>query len=620
MFVAQAVLAAAFASPLPVAAATPSTAPSPAASPVPTASPLRTITITTAERSASKLSSTPQTTYVVDRAKIEASGYRTIAEAIRDVPGMTFFQYGGFGAQASYGELGSLRSIVLLDGLPITSGSSGEIDLGTLSSNDVERIEVVESGGSTLYGSGGAGGVINIITSVPRTTYLLASYGSFGDRQLRVSTGNGIVGASFERHIATNDYPYAAQNGLPAGTRVNAQALQSDGSFDYAQTLGVYSLRATARFTSLALGVPGQVVPKGLTPDVYDPSNRNDLYGQVSRRDGKFTTSLSVSGFRTSLTDSNDGPQDSLVDARTNVALEEVVRQSGTSSLVAGIDLSRETALDDLGAFGPPPEFAAAQSQNAVYAQQNAGVGPGGTVYAGLRAENDTPAGGTLEPAGGFLFPAGPLKIAGNAASSFIVPTLFDLYYPMFSNPALLPERDRNLNLVISTDEVAGAPKLTIFDRTSSNLITDDANFIPVNAGRAHFQGATLSFSPRLYAGVTSTFSVTDLSTATQANGGLASRVDFEPVLQGTVSIAKALGRDRFGYGLDAHFAGAHTESFAGPGTYGQYSVFDIYARARLAREATVTARLDDTGNARYAAVYGYPVPARSFRVELSTR
>lgn len=602
--------------------------PSPASSPAPSAAPLTTIgTVTTAERYPSSLATTPQTTYVVSRAQIEANGYQTIADAIRNVPGMTFYQYGAFGAQASYGTLGSLRSIVLLNGSPITAGSSGEVDLDTLSSNDVERIEVVESGGSTLYGSGGAGGVINIITSVPRSVYLLASYGSFGDQAVRLAAGNGTVGVSFERHIATNDYPYLAQNGLPGGLRQDAQALQTDGSIEYAQTLGSWNLRASARLSQLNLGLPGPVAfafgASELTPNEVDPSNRNDLLAKIAHVDGKFTTSFTVAGLHQAVYDNGNGfgPESSIVDSRTNASLEEVVRESDRNALVAGIDLSRESLLDVLGPFGPPVNFTAAQSQSAAYAQQTFGVGAGGTIYAGLRGENDRPAGAILEPALGFQFPVGEWRIAANGASSFIVPTLFDLYYPNFSNPNLLPERDRNLNVVISGNATALNPKLTLFDRTASDLITTGANFLPVNAGRAHFQGAVLSVGPRFGQTIVQ-LSVTDLPIATQVNNGVTGRIDYEPVFQSTISVQRPEGPGigNIGYGVSAKIVGGHTESYAGPGLYGQYTTFDAYLRARLGPRAVLTARVMDVGNEYYETYFSYPMPARSYRLELSTR
>jgi outer membrane cobalamin receptor len=190
----------------------------------------------------------------------------------------------------------------------------------------------------------------------------------------------------------------------------------------------------------------------------------------------------------------------------------------------------------------------------------------------------------------------------------------------MYSNPNLLPERDRNLNLVVSSDRGPLAPTLTIFDRTASNLITDNADFVPVNAGRAHFQGATLSLAPKLARQLITQFSITDLPTATQVTNGIVERVDYEPVLQGTISIEHPIGFNAFGYGLTAKLVGAHTESYAGPGTFGQYSDFDAYIRARLARHAVLTARVNDLGNAHYGTFYSYPMPARSYRLEISTR
>ena len=54
------------------------------------------------------------------------------------------------------------------------------------------------------------GGVINIITGAGRGVDLNLSDGSYGDRDARVALGDGRVGFSFERHVATNDYAYPA--------------------------------------------------------------------------------------------------------------------------------------------------------------------------------------------------------------------------------------------------------------------------------------------------------------------------------------------------------------------------------------------------------------------------
>jgi vitamin B12 transporter len=598
----------------------------PSSTPSPT---LKTIgsVVTTSERRETPLAETVKPTFVVDRTTIENNGYDTIGEALANVPGMRVFQYGAFGAEADYSAMGSTLggggTQVLLNGVPISAGSTGAVDLGTLSTNGVERIEVVESGGSTLYGSGAPGGVINIVTSVPRETYLNLAYGSFGDRQIRVATGNGVVGVTFERHVATNDYSYAPLNGYPGGVRQNDEALQTDGSIEYKQKIGAYTIRASERSTQLDIGQPGEL--NDLTPDNYNATNRDDLMTEISRTDGNHTASLTLSGMRQGglffggygVT----GPQvSSLIDARSGVSLKEVVDEHGHDALVAGIDLWRESALDTLGPFGPPPNFAAAQSQSAIYAQQTIGIGPDGKTYAGLRAEHDSPAGSIIAPAAGFLLPLGVARVGANVGSSFIVPTLFDLYFPGYSNPNLLPERDRNLDSSITVPKLPITPTLTVFDRVADNLITSNSQFVPINAGTAHFQGATFSLKTRPLHRVVTTFSVTDLWTATQVVSGVTTRADYEPVLSSTLNLEREMGTSNMGFGLAVHIVGAHTESYAAPGDFGSYGTADFYTKFRLPRHGFLTLRMKNLANEQYGSYYAFPQPGRSYRVEWATR
>ncbi len=190
-------------------AATPS--PSPSASPAG----LRPIgEVVTNDRRPEPIGLTSQPTFVIDRAHIEAFGDRTVDDALRDVPGVELFSYGAFGAQTTYGIRGasSAQTLVLVDGIPVTDPTTGTIEISQFSTVGVKRIEVVESGSSTLYGTSASGGVINIITQVPRGAYLAGSLGSFDDRDVRATVGDGTVGFDFERHVATNAYPYGPLN------------------------------------------------------------------------------------------------------------------------------------------------------------------------------------------------------------------------------------------------------------------------------------------------------------------------------------------------------------------------------------------------------------------------
>ena len=330
----------------PAGAATPT--PSPSATP---SAPPQIGHVVTSDRHDEPLSSAIRPTFVVDRDHIDAEGDRTIAQAIAEVPGVALFSYGPFGAQTSYGIRGasSQQTLVLLDGIPISAASSGSIDLGTYSTSGVNRIEIVESGGSTLYGANAVGGIINIITSVPRGEYLLGSTGSLGDNDVRVSGGNGIVGASLERHVASNSYNYPALDGEPAGVRSNNYGQQSDGRLSFSVPVSsTWTVRGSGGLDAVTIGVPGSVVSP--TFNAQQRSSIDDAHVEIARTTAQSSLTLTASGSTQNIVynDPDAGGESATYDGRTGLSLRDVVT-GGRGTLVAGVDLSRESALDNLG-------------------------------------------------------------------------------------------------------------------------------------------------------------------------------------------------------------------------------------------------------------------------------
>ena len=56
------------------------------------------------------------------------------------------------------------RSLLLIDGVPMLGSAGGNISWGTVPTSEIDRVEIVKSGGSAMYGSSSMGGVVNIIT------------------------------------------------------------------------------------------------------------------------------------------------------------------------------------------------------------------------------------------------------------------------------------------------------------------------------------------------------------------------------------------------------------------------------------------------------------------------
>ena len=130
---------------------------------------------------------TAQPVFVLDRSKIEATGLQSVGELLQQLTASgkalnaKFNSSGNFGyppdgggigagsAQVDLRNLGSQRTLVLVDGVrwvneSSASGVSGSADLNTIPLAIIERVEVLEDGASAIYGSDAIAGVVNIIT------------------------------------------------------------------------------------------------------------------------------------------------------------------------------------------------------------------------------------------------------------------------------------------------------------------------------------------------------------------------------------------------------------------------------------------------------------------------
>jgi vitamin B12 transporter len=326
-----------------------------------------------------------------------------------------------------------------------------------------------------------------------------------------------------------------------------------------------------------------------------------------------------VSGARGALSynDPQNGGETDTYDARTGASLRDVVAW-GNSSLVAGIDVARESALLFLGAASVPPTATAAISQSAAYAQYRAAITSAAIVTVGLRGEHDSPQGSVLVPAAGVSLGAGSMRLSLNYAQTFRVPTIDDLYFPGFSNPNLVPERSQNLDAALKAPLGAGSVSLDWFERQAVNLIALDQNFVPQNIAQASLAGFVLTAHTAPFHGMVATVGVTDMYRAQNLTPGQsAMRLNFQPVTTTTLGIERPFGGGATAFGINAATGSTHNE--AGTPRGGQ-TIIDAYVRQRLARELIVSLRARNLGDERYAPVLGYPAPGRTIEVELSTR
>jgi vitamin B12 transporter len=149
---------------------------------------------------------------------LRAQGIHFVGDALRQVPGAHLAQGGPFGATASLFVRGGESDYVkvLVDGVPVNQ-PGGFYDFASLTTDNVERIEILRGPGSVLYGSDAIAGVIQIVTRQGGDGLQLgaaAEGGSFGSARWEASVlgGHEALGWSASLSRLTSDGTYEFNN------------------------------------------------------------------------------------------------------------------------------------------------------------------------------------------------------------------------------------------------------------------------------------------------------------------------------------------------------------------------------------------------------------------------
>lgn len=169
---------------------------------------------------------TSQPILTLDRQAIENTGVTSIGDVLQQISANgsalnTSFNNGGNGqTQVDLRNLGSNRTLVLVNGRRWVTGLAGAVDLNTIPIAAVERVEVLKDGASAIYGSDAIAGVVNIIT---RQNFDGASASAFFGT---TSKGDGtqqaydfIIGSTSERSNVMLGVNYVKQEPIFAGDR-----------------------------------------------------------------------------------------------------------------------------------------------------------------------------------------------------------------------------------------------------------------------------------------------------------------------------------------------------------------------------------------------------------------
>jgi vitamin B12 transporter len=121
--------------------------------------------VVTATRLPSTVGAATVSATVISGDALRARGISTVQQALEQVPGLFAPRSGSFGGQTSLFLRGGQSDYtqVMIDGVPVND-PGGFLDLANLTTDNVERIEVVRGPSSVLYGANAVTGVVQIFT------------------------------------------------------------------------------------------------------------------------------------------------------------------------------------------------------------------------------------------------------------------------------------------------------------------------------------------------------------------------------------------------------------------------------------------------------------------------
>ena len=147
--------------------------------------------VVTAARTETRVSDTAASVVLLSKEALSATAAVTLDDALRQVPGFTLFRRSGSRTAnptsqgvslRGVGASGASRAVVLSDRIPLNDPFGGWVYWGRVPRESISRIEVVQGGASSLYGTDALGGVVNFI---PRDTSqsALSFEASYGNEQ-----------------------------------------------------------------------------------------------------------------------------------------------------------------------------------------------------------------------------------------------------------------------------------------------------------------------------------------------------------------------------------------------------------------------------------------------------
>jgi vitamin B12 transporter len=598
----------------------------------------------TSTRTEIPLSQVTTSATVISDKDIQNQQAETVLQVLRTVPGLDVVQAGSRGGNSAVFIRGSESDhvLVLIDGVEVNSTTLGAFNFAHLTTENVERIEVLRGAGGTLYGSQAIGGVINIITKkgqgpLEAGVSLEGGNGSTNRQALTLRGGAGKLGYSFSAarmasqgfHSVNDDY----------------RNLAASGRLDYQVTEDA-SLKGIFHFVKTDLGL----FNNNNFASQPDPNAREASTQYLGKLQWEQTIlqnwdyRISGSMFKEHIKDSDDVdsclffgfPCDSRTRDRFRPRIDTGEFQTNYrfddwSTTTFGVEYKRRSA-DTSGGIDK-----AIRNMGYYLQEQFQFLERRLIMIPGIRLDDNQSFGTAWTPtfSAAYLFRQTGTRLKASYAKGFKAPTLNELFFPpgfgcpAFGNSNLGPEKSWELNAGVEQDLVQDRVKVgaTYFHREVQDLIEGRpipgdpfGCFRAQNIGSARFDGVELILNIKLLDSLSVNANYTYLDWDT-ADGKLPRR----PRNRGNVNLNYLY--ERWNVNLGANIVGRRDDFRAaspfGDITKAGYTIFDLASyyslpwRVPAVKDLTLLGKIENLLNKKYQEPDGFRARPLNFLLGL---
>lgn len=502
---------------------------------------------------------------IITQKDIENSKAPLLLDVLRQVPGLEVTRTQGIGGTTSLFIRGAsaAQTLVFVDGIQMNSPTTGAFNFANLTTDNIERVEILRGPQSTLYGSEAIGGVVNIITKkgTGDTKVILGTeYGMHDTYRETVNVSGGK-----ERFDYSVGASYLKTHGISAAS----SGREEDGyeNFTGSAHLG-WNFLDNGRVDTTVRGAHSDFEYDAFVYGVgpADDPDRRQTTDEIlfSTKVNKTFFDLWTPSFLVSVNDTElkgFDPTDESGEFRIPTRVWRLEHQSDFSlfeinTVTVGYEYEVKEG-ENVGKFAQETFW-----NNAVFAQNQIEFFDALFWTVGLRRDDYSTFGShvTYRTTASYNIEEIGTRFHSSWGKGFRAPSLNELFYPYYGNPDLKPEESKGWDFGVEKEILKDklTMDVTYFENDFTNLIIPavqrDGSYQAENVAKAESEGieTTLTYKPFTKLSLTGTYTYTetkdreeDQQLPRRPRNRATLRVNVQPLEKLNMNVTGVMVRDR---------------------------------------------------------------------------